>query len=184
MSENEGLDKKHLRTFLSNVDQEIINIQAGESKFRHGAMHFEKGTCPALNRLKMFRDYPTKKNLEQFIALAGQDFGQTAAEAFRTWSARIHDELTPAAEKKPVVRPFDVVIKDGFYDMFKATRIPLDQKQVDLLEKNSAKLSRAFRDEISKEVKTQLEALVSKLETKKPKAQSKSPYEPQRLTGS
>ena len=164
MAENEGLNKERLRQFLTNVDQEILNLQAGESKYRGGAIHFEKGGLGVMNRLKMFRDNPTKDNLEQFIALAKQDFGATCGNAFETWSVPIHDQLTPDAEKEPVERSFENKIKNGFYDMFKAARVSLDQKQVEQIERASWKMAKTFKEENSKEIRSQLEVLVKRLE--------------------
>jgi len=164
MSENEGLNKDRLRQFLNNVDQEILNIQAGESRFRAGAIHFEKGGSGVMNRLNMFKKNPTKDNLEQFISLAKQDFGATCGEAFETWSVPIHEELTPEADKKPVERSFENQIKNGFYDMFKAARVSLDQKQVEQIERASWKMAKTFKEENSKEIKSQLAVLVKRLE--------------------
>ena len=164
MSENEGLNKERLRQFLTNVDQEILNLQAGESKYRGGAIHFEKGGLGVMNRLDMFKKNPTKDNLEQFIALAKQDFGAVCGEAFETWSQPIHDQLTPDAEKEPVERSFENKIKNGFYDMFKAARVSLDQKQVEQIERASWKMAKTFKEENSKEIKSQLDILVKRLE--------------------
>jgi len=159
----EGLDKKRLRMFLSSVDQEILNIQAGESQYRGGALHFESG-CPALNRLDLFRNNPTRKNLDEFLALAAQDFGNDVGAAFTKWSITIHDELTAKEDKKPIVRSFDSIIKGCFYDMFKAARVSLDQGQMDLLERHSSKMAKAFKEENSREIRSQLEVLVKRLE--------------------
>ena len=184
MSEKEGLNKELFRQFIRNVDQEILNIQAGESRFRAGAIHFEKGGSGVMNRLKMFKDNPTKDNLEQFIALAKQDFGATCGEAFETWSNPIHDQLTPEAEKKPVERSFENRIKNGFYDMFKAARVSLDQKQVEQIERASWKMAKTFKEENSKEIKAQLDVLVKRLERRRTEAKVSDPTEPGRMTGS
>jgi len=179
----EGLDKKRLRMFLSSVDQEFLNIQAGESQYRGGAIHFEKGTCPAKNTLELFRNNPTRKNLESFLTLASQDFGNDVGAAFTKWSITIHDELTAKEDKKPVERSFENVIKGCFYDMFKAARVSLDQGQMDLLDRHSLKMAKAFKEENSKEIRSQLEILVKRLE--RTRAEGKAP-EPvtRRITGS
>ncbi len=186
----EGLDKKRLRMFLSSVDQELLNIQAGESQYRGGAIHFEKGTCPAKNGLELFRNNPTLKNLDNFLALASQDFGNTVGEAFTKWAITIRDELTTTEDKKPVERSFESIIKGCFYDMFKAARVSLDQTQMGLLERQSHKMATAFKEENSKEIRSQLEVLVKRLErtraeTKAEPQQQKDLRESQqRFTGS
>ncbi len=173
MAEEKGLDRKRLRMFLSSVDQEFLNIQAGESQYRGGAIHFEKGTCPAKNTLELFRNNPTRKNLDTFLAMAAQDFGSDVGNAFKKWGITVHDELTATEDKKPVERSFENIIKGCFYDMFKAARVSLDQKQMDLLERQSHKMAIAFKEENSKEIRSQLEVLVKRLE--RTRAEGKPP---------
>ncbi len=173
MSESEeekfGLDKPHLRTFLRNVKQEIENMKAGEGKFLKRALHFEKGTSPALNRLKIFEEFPTKKNLDEFVDHAIQDFGKMCGDAFKSWSSLVFQDLTPVEDRKPIEKTFETQIKDIFYDCFKAAHIPLDPNQMDLLERHTRKMANIFQAEIHKGISTEIAALVKHLKDDKDK---------------
>lgn len=161
------IDRVKFHTFIASVRQEILNMKSGESRFRNGALHFDKGeeSSPALNRLRLFEENPTAKNLTEFLTLAKQDFGGRCADEFKLWSSAIFE---PEAFNPPTppVRDFEVQIKDCFYDCFKAVSIPMSPKQIELLEKHTFKLANVFRTEISKGIGTQLEVLVQRLKQK------------------
>jgi hypothetical protein len=131
-------------------------------------LHLEKGTCPALHRLEIFENGPTKQNLSEFLLLAKQDWGGRCAEAFTLWSDAVFtDEIT--ATTPPVTRAFEVNIKDCFYDCFKAVSIAMTPKQIELLERHAFKLAAVFKAEISKAIGEQLETLVKRLKEKETK---------------
>jgi hypothetical protein len=162
MSEFKEYHREKFLAFIANVDQEILNMRSGEGRFRPGALHFEEGKAsPVLHRLTQLKDNPSAANLAQFIEIAKQDFGAATATAFANWSRAIFPE-NPNVVKKHVPKAFDVAIKDGFYDLFKAAQIPLTPKQVELLEIHSLKLARTFDTKIQEVVRAQLTALVSK----------------------
>ncbi len=166
MAENNVCDKKRLRTFVRNVRQEILNLQAGESRFRTSAIHFPQtvggGPPGVVFRLDQLDEHPSQKNLDIFLQLASQDLSAKAGVAFKDWSTGIFPE-DPDVAAKAKVKPFELQIKDGFYDLFKAAQIPLNPKQVDLIMTHSGKLAKAFQGEIHKTIKEQLEELVTKL---------------------
>jgi len=161
-------DKKRLRTFIRNVRQEILNLRAGESKFKNTAIQFPVSVsgdeAPVLQRLDALDNHPSQKSLDLFLMLATQDLSAQAGKAFTSWSDGIF-----AKEEAPVdavqARTFELVVKDSFYDLFKAAQIPLNPKQVDLITVHSGKLAKAFQKEIHKTVKEQLKVLVTKLKT-------------------
>jgi hypothetical protein len=164
---SETINRERLTQFLSNVEQEIQNMQAGEGTHRPGTLHFEQGknSCPAVNRLEVFRESPTQKNLDQFIELAIQDFGRPTGEFFKNQSQAIFTDYNEK-KAKPTVKAFDVAIKDGFYDMFKTAHIPMDPKQMEMLERHSLKMAKVFEDKVSETVAVQLAALVAALKKK------------------
>ncbi len=168
MVDDNVCDKKRLRMFIRNVRQEILNMKAGESKFRTGAIHFEtsvtKAQPPVIQRLDVLDEHPSQKNLDIFLELAKQDLGARAGQAFTSWSTGIFTE-DPEEAKKPRIKTFEQQITDGFYDLFKAAQIPLNPKQVDLITTHSGKLARTFQGEIHATVKEQLTTLVTKLKT-------------------
>ena len=159
MSENTEFNRDRFIKFVANVRQEILNMQSGEGRWRPGALHFEKDTSPAMHRLQLLEDNPTEGNLKQFIELAKQDFGAATAKAFKDWSHSIFPE-PPKEKRAPVVKAFDVAIKDGFYDFFKVARIPLEPKQIVLMEKTALRLATTFKTEIDRAVKERLEVLI------------------------
>ncbi len=166
MVDDNALDKKRLRTFIRNVRQEILNLQAGESKFKNVAVHFPVSVsgdkAPVLQRLDALDNHPSQKSLDLFLMLAKQDLSALAGNAFTSWSDGIFTKEEVKVD--PIkARTFELVVKDGFYDLFKAAQLPLNPKQVDLIGVHSAKLARAFQGEIHKTVKAQLEVLVKKL---------------------
>ena len=149
MSEINEFNRERFLSFLTSIDQEILNMQSGEGKFRPGAIHFEKGKAsPVLFRLEQLKENPTSANLLLFIEIAKQDFGLSTAKAFKDWSHDIFP-VDPKVKAKPVVKPFATVVKDGFYDMFKAAQVPLSPKQVELLEAASLRLAQAFENKIA-----------------------------------
>jgi len=156
------INRQRLQQFLTNVNQEILNMRSGESKFRTGAWHPEKDTCPALNRLKLFEDNPTAKNLTEFLALAKQDWGSRASDAFKLWSDAI---FKPEAFEpvKPPVKEFSVLVKDHIYDFFKVVSTPMTPKQVELLEKHATLFAKTIKEEVSKEMVIQIKALVDQM---------------------
>ena len=168
------MDRVRFHTFIANVRQEILNMKSGESRFRAGALHFDKGeeSSPALNRLRLFEENPTPKNLTEFLVLAKQDFGGRCADEFKLWSSSIFEPeaFNPVA---PPVKDFEVQIKDCFYDCFKAVSIPMSPKQIELLEKHAFKLANVFRAEISKGIGAQLEVLVQRLKQEETKPEVK-----------
>jgi hypothetical protein len=158
-------------------------MKSGEGKFLNRAIHFEKGTSPALSRLKIFEEFPTRKNLDEFIALSTQDFGKICGNGFESWSKLVFKDLTPVEDRKPIKKPFETQIKDSFYDCFRIARIPLEPKQIDALETATRRMANIFHEEMKGMVKDQLEVLVKKLN--KPvvkkvskKVPKKSPYDP------
>jgi len=167
MSENKDIDRKRLVQFLVDVDQEILNMRSGEGRWRPGALYFDKGesSSPVMNRLTIFKTYPTRDNLKQFLEIATQDFGPATSYQFETWSRAIFAE-TPVERKERSVRPFDVQFKDAFYDMFKTVNIPMTPKQVERIETISLKLSGLFEEKITTTVESQLGALIKALKTK------------------
>jgi hypothetical protein len=172
-------DKKRVRVFIKNVRQEILNIQAGESKFRAGAMHFEKGLCGAVNRLDIFDKNPTKENLDQFIEIAKQDFGNAVGEAFINWSSGVFVKV--GEDKKPVIveKEFGLKIQDIFYECFKIARIPLDPTQMDRFRAATERMAKTFQLEISKGIGEHLKTLLERAEAKKKSTKKTvSPYDP------
>ena len=173
MAENKEYDSKKLRTFIVNVRQEILNMQAGESKYRTSALHFETSVAggsrtPVIFRLDQLEEYPSKKNLESFIEIARQDLSSRAGIAFESWSRTIFP-VDASALATAQIKPFELHIKDGFYDLFKAAQIPLTPKQVDLITVHSTKLARAFQQEIRTTIRTQINELVAKTKAEEPK---------------
>lgn len=171
MAENNEFDKKRLRTFVRNVQQEILLMKAGESKYRTSALHFETSVAkdsriPVMFQLEQLEQHPSKKNLASFIEIARQDLSARAGIAFEGWSRNIFPQ-DPAALATAQIKPFDLQIKDGFYDLFRAAQIPLNPKQVDLIMVHSSKLAKAFQCEIHKTIRTQLDELVEKLHKEK-----------------
>jgi len=137
MAENSEYDRDRLRTLIRNVRQEILLMQAGESKYRTSALHFETSVSgdsqtPVMFRLEQLEKHPTKKNLASFLEIASQDLSARAGVAFEGWSRNIFPQ-NPAVLAKTQIKPFDLVVKDGFYDLFRAAQIPLNPKQVDLI---------------------------------------------------
>lgn len=168
MEENSGCDKKRLRTFIRNVRQEILNLQAGESRYKNIAVQFPVSVsgdkAPVLQRLDALDNHPSQKSLDLFLMLAKQDLSFRAGEAFTTWSNGIFTE-EDVKEDAVTAKTFELHIKDGFYDLFRSAQIPLNPKQVDLLHKHAAKMAHAFQAEIHKTIKSQLETLVAKIKT-------------------
>jgi hypothetical protein len=145
----EDVNRAKLAQFIANVDQEILNMMAGEGSKRPGALHFEVGkVSPALNRLEVFKETPTQKNLDQFIELAKQDFGAPTGEMFESYSGAIFTP-DPAVRKKPVPKAFNVSVKDAFYDMFKAARIPMEPQQVERIEAISMKFANTLEMKVA-----------------------------------
>ena len=156
------INRQRLQSFLTNVNQEILNMKSGDSKFRNGALHVEKDTCPALNRLKVFEENPTAKNLTEFLDLAKQDWGIRAGTAFKEWS---HDIFKPEAFEpaKPPVKEFGVLVKDHIYDFFKVVSTSMTPKQVELLEKHATLFAKTIKEEVSREMVVQIKALVDQM---------------------
>ena len=166
----EAINRERLIQFLSNVDQEVLNMCAGEGTHRPGVLHFEAGknSCPVMNRLEILKNTPTQKNLDEFLALAAQDFGGPTADFFKGQSQAIFVRTVEGGPK--FVKDFDLAIKDGFYDMFKAARISMEPKQVELIETHALRLARVIETKIATAVgfqvgltvREQLGALVEK----------------------
>lgn len=158
------INRARLQSFLANVKQEVLNMKSGDSRFRNGALHFDKGdsSSPAINRLKLFEENPTPKNLTEFLNIAKQDFGSRCADEFKLWASAIFEPEAFEA-KAPPAKDFEVQIKDCFYDCFKAVSIPMSPKQIELLDKHAFKLASVFRMEIFKGIQEQLEVLVKRL---------------------
>jgi hypothetical protein len=161
----EIINREKLLQFLSNVDQEILNMCSGEGKHRPGVLHFEQGknSCPVMNRLEILKNTPTQKNLDTFLELAAQDFGAPTADFFRGMSQAIFTQEN--VKKVPFKKAFDVAIKDAFYDMFRTARIAMEPRQVERIETIALSVARTIQDEINEKVtKTvafQLGALVA-----------------------
>ncbi len=172
---SETVNRDRLVQFLANIDQEIANMCSGEGQHRPGTLHFElgKNSAPVMHRLEVLKENPTKKNLDQFLELAAQDFGAATADFFRGQSQAI---FTPdkAAASKPVPKAFDVAIKDIMYDLFRTVRIAMEPKQVERIEALSLKLADVIETKIAtavgfavgNTVKDQLGALVKGLKAK------------------
>ncbi len=163
-------NRDKLVQFISNVDGEILNMCSGEGKHRPGTLHFEQGknSCPVMNRLEILRNTPTKENMEKFLTLAVQDFGAPTGEYFRSISYGIFKvPLAEVLEAQKKAKPFDISIKDAFYDMFRTVHIAMDPKQTERMETLALQLAGVFQTEISKKVtetvKIQIGALVSTL---------------------
>lgn len=159
------LDKKLLARFLKNVQQEILNIQSGEPKWRTGPpLHFETNKAvPVLAVLERFQQAPTKANYDAFIAQATQDLGKPTGDGFATWGQSLFIEVSTKGTPVAASKTFAAAIKDGFYDCFRVARISMDQKQVDRMEKATDRMANVFQAEISKAVGDQLDALVARL---------------------
>ena len=168
------MNREKLSRFLTSVDQEIELIKVGESKFRPRGpgMYFgPEEKSGLLTRLKIFKNSPTRSNLAAFLTIAAQDLGTQIGEVFTTWSQGIFPPTTvETAQKK--VKPYSEVIKDGFYDMFRAAQIGMSQKQVEQIETASLRLAQAFEDRIQQGIKEQLDHLVSVLNAQKEKEKS------------
>jgi hypothetical protein len=161
------INRERFTQFIASVEQEIANIKVGEGKFRSGAIHFEENKShPVLFRLERLKENPTQENLDQFIEIAKQDFGLSTGQAFADWSHSIFPAKLNVRKKAPT-KTFDLVIKDGFYDMFKAAQVPLTPKQVELLEKTSLRLAQGFDQKIQDTVREQLTTLVEKANVNK-----------------
>jgi len=171
-------DKARVKAFIKSVEQEILNIKAGESKYRKGAMHFEKGLSGAVNRLDIFQQTPTKKNLDEFLSISKQDFGATVAGAFEIWSAGIYTEVTADEKPVPVERSFETKLQDFYYNLFKIGLIPLSPEQMNRFKLEVDKIAAAIKAEISSDIGKQLEVLVKRLKKKETKPKKKqSPYD-------
>lgn len=177
----EKINREKLVQFLSNIDQEVLNMMSGEGKHRPGLLHIEvgKNSCPTLNRLEVLRNEPTKENLDIFLALSIQDFGAATGAYFEGMSRNIF-KIPVTAANMAVKKAFDVAIKDSFYDMFRTARISMEPKQVEQIEAHSLKLAGIIQTEIHKQtaeaVKSQLGALVATMQEKE-KAQAQADAE-------
>jgi hypothetical protein len=158
------VDKVRLSRFLANVRQEILNIQFGEPKWRTGPpLHFEEGKAvPVMAVLERLQEVPSKDNFDAFIRQASQDLGKPTGDGFATWGQGIFTKVDDKGETVAPSKSFADSIKDGLYDCFKAGHISMDQKQVDLIGKASARMAKAFQAEISKGIATQLDVLVKR----------------------
>ena len=145
----ETINRDRLVQFLSNVDQEVLNMCSGEGRFRPGVLHFEQGknSCPVMNRLEILKNTPTQKNLDVFLELAAQDFGAPTADFFRGEAQAIFVRTVEGGPK--FVKAFDIAIKDGFYDMFKSARIAMEPKQVELIETHALRLAKVIETKIA-----------------------------------
>jgi hypothetical protein len=146
---SETINRERLVQFLANIDQEIANMCSGEGQYRPGTLHFEQGknSCPVMHRLEVLKEAPTKKNLDQFLELAAQDFGTATADFFRGQSQAIFKVENVVS--RPATKAFDVSVKDAFYDMFRTARIPLEPKQVERIEAISLKLADVIEQKIA-----------------------------------
>jgi hypothetical protein len=161
------INRERFIQFIASVEQEIANIKVGEGKFRSGAIYFEENKShPVLHRLERLKENPTKENLKQFIQIASQDFGASTGKAFADWSHSIFP-AGPIVKEKTPVKPFHLVIKDGFYDMFRVARVPLDPKQVEAMEKSAVRLAKSFDQHVQDTIREQLTELVERANVKK-----------------
>lgn len=161
-------DKKKLRQFLSNIRQEILNIQSGEPRWRTGpALHFETGKAvPIYATLERLQENPTKKTYDAFIAQASQDLGAPTGKGFATWG---QGTFIKVEDDKPAPTPskkFEAKLFDGLYDCFKVARIQLEPKQIEAFEKATLRLARTFSEEINNEIRKQLSEVVEKMKAK------------------
>ena len=166
---SEQIDRARLNQFVANVDQEILNIQAGEGTKRSGALHFEIGKIhPVLHTWEVFKQNPTQATLDTFIEIAKQDFGAPTGEWFETQARAIF--ISDAKAQVVLKRAFDVVVKDALYDCFKTLRLSMEPRQVEQLERITSKLGKYLQAEIAEQVSTtvasQLGALVNALKAK------------------
>ena len=158
------VDKVRLTKFLGNVRQEIANIQFGEPRWRTGpALHFEENKAvPVLVTLERLQQVQTKENFDAFIRQADQDLGRPTGDGFRTWSEGIFTKTDDEGKAVTTPKPFAAAIQDAIYDCFKTAHISMDQKQVDLMSKATARMALAFQAEISKGIASQLDVLVAR----------------------
>ncbi len=173
MSETEYvLNKKKLPQFLSNVRQEILNIQSGEPKWRTGPpLHFEVGkSVPIHATLDRFETNPTKKNYDVFIAIASQDLGAPTGKGFATWGRDLWNAIKDGKPLVKVDKKFEAKLFDGFYSIFKVARIQLEPTQIERFEAATTQLAKTFSEEIHREMRTQLAETVAKLKKTEPKA--------------
>lgn len=78
-------DKEKVNIFYNKVKEEINKMKLGFSELRKGALHIPKDVCPALLALEAFNYAPSEKSAQNFVAIAGQDFGGIAAQTFKKW---------------------------------------------------------------------------------------------------
>ena len=85
------VDKVRLSKFLTNVRQEILNIQFGEPKWRTGPpLHFEENKAvPVMAVLERLQEVPSKANFDAFIRQVSQDLGKPTGDGFATWGQGI-----------------------------------------------------------------------------------------------
>ena len=155
---NFSIDLNRARTFINNVKQEVANMKSGEGRFRGGALHFDKGTSPAMNLLTIFENTPTPDTLDAFLDICGQDFGKSCQEAFRTWAHSVFTtgELDPNFKKGPPVRTFSEGLRDRFYDAFKAAGINMTPAQMDRLNLAMVDMSKLISTEVDRLTKLEL----------------------------
>ena len=162
-------------TFIRNVKQEILNIQAGEGKWRRGSgLYFETNKAvPVFATLERFEATLSKKAFDEFIAQASQDLGKATGDGFKDWGQGLFTEVkedgTPAPQPS---KKFEAKLFDGFYSVFKVARISLEPKQIAAFEQATAKLALTFSEEIHREMRTQLAETVAKLKDSEVKDQS------------
>ena len=158
-------DKKKLQQFLSNVRQEILNIQSGEAKWRTGPpLHFEVGKAvPIHATLERFQANPTKKTYDDFIAIAHQDLGAPTGKGFATWGQGVFTKIEGDKPAPPPSKKFTAKLFDGFYSIFKVARIQLEPTQIAMFEAATAQLAKTFSEEIHREMKIQLAETVAKV---------------------
>lgn len=78
------LDKEKLNEAYNQVVEEINRIRRGESEYTTYAIDPGDFGFPVMNRLKMLKDDPSKKNYVGFLEIAKQDLGIKAASYFMT----------------------------------------------------------------------------------------------------
>ena len=159
------LNKKKLPQFLSNIKQEVLNIQSGEARWRTGPpLHFEVGKAvPIHATLERFESNPTKTTYDAFIAQASQDLGTPTGKGFATWGRGLWNEVVDGTPVAAPSKKFAAKLFDGLYDCFRVARIPLEPKQIEAFEAATGRLAKTFAEEINKEMREQLAETVLKV---------------------
>jgi hypothetical protein len=90
--EEPGLEGDVLETAVTAMWKVIAELKTGTSSLKKGALHFEKGTSPTIERLKRIEAHgATRSDIVDFLKLARQDLGDRIAMHFAT----LFDDFDP-----------------------------------------------------------------------------------------